>query len=261
MPVPGMACVARLYAAAAVSCASLPAALFDVVTHAGAALGGLPPEGFDYGNSPTEFARLDLTGCQLVIATSNGTRALHAVAGAPAAYAGCLLNRSAVCEAAVDAAFQWVAGLCVVCAGNDYGRAFSLDDAGTNEIDDAFSLQRRGDAIRVGIHIAAPALGFGPGSSLDAIARERQTYVNELVQTEAGMAQMSGHIGVDLSRFPPDQPLADMAIEAGSRGSLDVVLQGTQAPGLTLGATLRSPDTVCPIATARKALISSPKLE
>ena len=46
----------------------------------------------------------------------------------------------------------------------------------------------------------------------DAIARERQAYVNDLVQTEAGMAQMSGHIGVDLSRFPPDQPLADMQI-------------------------------------------------
>ena len=62
----------------------------------------------------------------------------------------------------------------------------------------------------------------------DSIARERQAYVNELVQTEAGMAQMSGHIGVDLSRFPPDQPLADMQLEAGSRGSLDVVLQGTR---------------------------------
>ena len=56
----------------------------------------------------------------------------------------------------------------------------------------------------------------------DSIARERQAYVNELVQTEAGMAQMSGHIGVDLSRFPPDQPLADMQLEAGSRGSFDV---------------------------------------
>jgi alkanesulfonate monooxygenase SsuD/methylene tetrahydromethanopterin reductase-like flavin-dependent oxidoreductase (luciferase family) len=61
----------------------------------------------------------------------------------------------------------------------------------------------------------------------DAIARERQAYVNDLVQTEAGMAQMSGHIGVDLSRFPPNQPLANMEIEAGSRGSLDVILQGT----------------------------------
>jgi exoribonuclease II len=51
--------------------------------------------------------------------------------------------------------------------------AFSLDDVGTNEIDDAFSLQHRGDTMRVGIHIAAPALGFAPGSALDAIARER----------------------------------------------------------------------------------------
>jgi exoribonuclease-2 len=52
--------------------------------------------------------------------------------------------------------------------------AFSLDDATTTEIDDAFSVARRdGGALRVGIHIAAPALGFAPGSDLDAIARER----------------------------------------------------------------------------------------
>ena len=51
--------------------------------------------------------------------------------------------------------------------------AFSLDDIGTTEIDDAFSLQRDGEALRIGIHIAAPALGFAPGSPLDALARER----------------------------------------------------------------------------------------
>jgi exoribonuclease-2 len=51
--------------------------------------------------------------------------------------------------------------------------AFSLDDVGTSEIDDAFSLQRTGDRLRVGIHIAAPGLAFGPGSPLDALARER----------------------------------------------------------------------------------------
>ena len=52
-------------------------------------------------------------------------------------------------------------------------QAFSLDDVGTSEIDDAFSVQRSGDKLRIGIHIAAPALAFGPGSALDAIARER----------------------------------------------------------------------------------------
>lgn len=53
-------------------------------------------------------------------------------------------------------------------------QAFSLDELGTTEIDDAFSVQRSASGeIRVGIHIAAPALGIAPGSSLDAIARER----------------------------------------------------------------------------------------
>ena len=52
--------------------------------------------------------------------------------------------------------------------------AFSLDDIGTSEIDDAFSLRRLPSGeLRVGIHIAAPALGFAPGSPLDGIARER----------------------------------------------------------------------------------------
>ena len=52
--------------------------------------------------------------------------------------------------------------------------AFSLDDIGTTEIDDAFSVMRvSDDELRVGIHIAAPGLVFSPGSALDAIARDR----------------------------------------------------------------------------------------
>lgn len=52
--------------------------------------------------------------------------------------------------------------------------AFSLDDVGTTEIDDAFSVRTMSeDTVRIGIHIAAPALAFAPGSDLDAIARAR----------------------------------------------------------------------------------------
>jgi exoribonuclease-2 len=52
--------------------------------------------------------------------------------------------------------------------------AFSLDDASTTEIDDAFSLTRLANGrYRVGIHIAAPGLGFAPGSAVDKIARAR----------------------------------------------------------------------------------------
>jgi exoribonuclease-2 len=59
-----------------------------------------------------------------------------------------------------------------------HAAAFSLDDAATTEIDDAFSLTPLpGSRIRVGIHIAAPGLGFTPGSPLDAVARERLSTV------------------------------------------------------------------------------------
>lgn len=56
--------------------------------------------------------------------------------------------------------------------------AFSIDDAHTTEIDDAFSLTAQADgSLRVGIHIAAPGLGFGPESDLGRIARQRLSTV------------------------------------------------------------------------------------
>lgn len=57
-------------------------------------------------------------------------------------------------------------------------QAFSIDDAATTEIDDAFSLTAKADGgWRVGIHIAAPGLGFGPESDLGKIARHRLSTV------------------------------------------------------------------------------------
>lgn len=56
--------------------------------------------------------------------------------------------------------------------------AFSIDDAATTEIDDAFSVvPLPAGGWRVGIHIAAPALGFEVGSELDDIALRRLSTV------------------------------------------------------------------------------------
>jgi len=56
--------------------------------------------------------------------------------------------------------------------------AFSIDDASTTEIDDAFSVRDLGNGRReIGIHIAAPALAIPRGSPLDAIARKRLSTV------------------------------------------------------------------------------------
>ncbi len=52
--------------------------------------------------------------------------------------------------------------------------AFSIDDATTTEIDDAFSVTTLpGNNIQIGIHIAAPALGIALDDSVDRIARQR----------------------------------------------------------------------------------------
>jgi 2-phosphosulfolactate phosphatase len=94
--------------------------------------GGMPPPGFDYGNSPAEFSRLRLTGRDAVLVTSNGTRALHAVSSAPSVLVGCLRNRASVARFALREAQQAAsAGILIVCAGNAYGSSFSLDDAVT----------------------------------------------------------------------------------------------------------------------------------
>jgi exoribonuclease-2 len=56
--------------------------------------------------------------------------------------------------------------------------AFSIDDAATTEIDDAFSvIFRPGGGARVGIHIAAPALGIAAGADLDRVAASRLSTV------------------------------------------------------------------------------------
>ncbi|TNC98186.1 MAG: exoribonuclease II [Gallionellaceae bacterium] len=56
--------------------------------------------------------------------------------------------------------------------------AFSIDDASTTEIDDAFSIEKLADGSwRIGIHIAAPSLGIPLDSDIDKIAAQRMSTV------------------------------------------------------------------------------------
>ena len=57
-------------------------------------------------------------------------------------------------------------------------KAFSIDDAGTTEIDDALSVTELTDGgHRIGIHIAAPGLVITKDDSLDQVARSRMSTV------------------------------------------------------------------------------------
>ncbi len=57
-------------------------------------------------------------------------------------------------------------------------KAYSIDDAATTEIDDAFSVSRLDDGgVEIGVHIAAPALFFAAGSELEKLAATRMSTV------------------------------------------------------------------------------------
>jgi 2-phosphosulfolactate phosphatase len=84
--------------------------------------GGLPPEGFDAGNSPTALAALELSSNIAVQATSNGTPALLACVGAPLVMPAAVVNATAATRVAIEADHD----VLVVCAGLRGG--FGEDD-------------------------------------------------------------------------------------------------------------------------------------
>ncbi len=91
-------------------------------------VGGLPPEDFDLGNSPTEILATPLGTRRIIYATSNGTRALAHVAHSPCVLVGSLVNASAVAQYARAQAVTRGLGLCIVCAGDEGGTLLSLED-------------------------------------------------------------------------------------------------------------------------------------
>jgi 2-phosphosulfolactate phosphatase len=92
--------------------------------------GGLPPPGFDHGNSPVEFSRLDLAGREVVFATTNGTGTLRACAAGRHAFAGAFVNLTATVQTALrslDALGDQAGRLLIACAGTH--DQFGIEDA------------------------------------------------------------------------------------------------------------------------------------
>lgn len=76
---------------------------------------------FDLGNSPREFTSGTVAGRRIVMTTTNGTRALHACAGAAAVLPACLRNIGAVARwCAAHRTPDWL----VVCSGTYEEAAF-----------------------------------------------------------------------------------------------------------------------------------------
>ena len=108
---------------------------------------GFRIEGFDYGNSPLELAKATIVGRDLILTTTNGTKAVSAAADARLLIAGSVRNATAAAlevSRAVAASRGSAESVVVVCSGTN-GR-FSIDDAFAAGV----IIQRLGDsAIRL----------------------------------------------------------------------------------------------------------------
>jgi 2-phosphosulfolactate phosphatase len=141
----------------------------------GSALAGeranVRPEGFDFGNSPREFAGAAAAGGTLVLTTTNGTRLLLAAAArCETVLVGSLLNLAAVAGAVRESGASEVALLCAGVEG-----AFAIDDAYVagllaeaiaGEPDDAALA-----AVRLAGSFASDEAGIGGGQSAENIRR------------------------------------------------------------------------------------------
>lgn len=84
---------------------------------------GLRIPAFDLGNSPREFTREVVNGRDVILTTSNGSKALRAVGGRRTVAVGAFLNRSAVGNWLIARGTDSL----IVCSGYEGG--FSLEDA------------------------------------------------------------------------------------------------------------------------------------
>ncbi len=137
---------------------------------------GLPIAGFDYGNSPAQFAQLDLTGRELILTTTNGTRAFYACPANSSRLAGCFYNAHAVTSRALSLARQKESNIVIVCAAES--NYFALDDA-TCAGYLALEVTRQHPAIKVGDDVwAGQALyaAFAP-PKLAEVANSAQSII------------------------------------------------------------------------------------
>jgi 2-phosphosulfolactate phosphatase len=145
-------------------------------------VGGDPPPGFDHGNSPVEAAAAAVEGRSAVLFTTNGTTALCALAESGAAVlAGSLANAGAVVEA-LEAADEAV----IVCAGNEGGKRFAMED-----------FLAAGEIARLA-RDAYPGLEIGDAARLAIAAASTGNLARRFSQSRHGKATISRGYGDDI---------------------------------------------------------------
>lgn len=150
----------------------------------------LAPPGFDRGNSPRGFSATTDAGKPMFLATTNGTRALAAVAAAPLVLAGALVNAAAVAEVLSHASLDVI----LLCAGTE-GSPSMEDLLGCGAVLSELSRRRHaieldGDLARIALRLFAAAKADLP-SALAETQGGRNVTAAGLVDDIAFAAQLN----------------------------------------------------------------------
>ncbi len=167
----------------------------------------LPIAGFDYGNSPSEFAGAALAGKSAVLWTTNGTKALGAAATAPVVAVAALTNRHAAARRLLREATKRNLEVSIVCAGLDRGAAFSLEDSiGAGAIVEAV---READATVALADSAWAALHLWEFYGGDAIRAFRHSVHGRALGAMGFDADLAHAAQVDVSQTVPVLTMED----------------------------------------------------
>ena len=176
-----------------------------------------PVPGFDYDNSPVQFSEVDLTGRELIMTTTNGTRAFYACPSDATRLAGSLYNAEAVALKALEMAKDKGGNMHLVCAGElDY---FSLDDAVCAGYLALELLRLQGQVLPLDLHesvLAAISLyeAFEPPKVIDYCNSAQAVILGGLPDDPPFCMRMSVSQSVPMA-VGRDQEIGLLAIERG----------------------------------------------
>jgi 2-phosphosulfolactate phosphatase len=165
---------------------------------------GVAPPGFDFGNSPAEYARADFSDRDLLFVTTNGTRALRACAGGFAVYAASYRNAGSTTDACARMALTACGAtpvstaaqddIVIVCAGRERQPAYD-DTLCAGYL--ARAIARRLEQMGCGVEMES---GARIAAELSDAAMASATPLRErLAESGAGRAIMRIGLGDDLN--------------------------------------------------------------
>jgi len=79
--------------------------------------GGHPPKGFDFGNSPLEYSRMNLEGKGIILKTTNGTKSFFKTVNSKCSFALSMVNINYTCDAMISEAQKNDLDILLVCSG------------------------------------------------------------------------------------------------------------------------------------------------